>query len=353
MICSICFKNEHIFDVNVDDKGDCTLLRKFRICVPEVIWDKSFKLCVQCEHNLERTYDFKELCINSYTSWKNIECVPQNNVETNSDNENSSAPMEEPDDDFAKAIGTKNDPKNENTTVIKNEKYVDNERTPITVGVKKTDNGSTCTLCGTTLTNKYLLRRHIQNVHATEKKYRCEMCQRAFTSAVYLSAHKRYHTGIRSHICSTCGKGFITASDLYHHEKIHANKRAYRCETCPKAFNTSSDLHKHKICVHLDRSLWKYACTLCERKFPLKINLDSHIMAHRGEKNFSCHLCDRKCITKSVLQNHIQTHSNILTLVCGLCSQTYKYKKSLNHHMVKAHGIGNVVKFSQSTKKTC
>ncbi|XP_018574205.1 zinc finger protein 585B-like [Anoplophora glabripennis] len=200
----------------------------------------------------------------------------------------------------------------------------------------------TCSLCGTTFCNKYLLKRHLQNVHATEKKFKCDMCDRTFASSVYLNAHKRYHAGDRSHICSFCGKGFITASDLYHHEKIHANKRAYRCEICPKAFNTSSDLHKHKICVHLDRSEWKYVCSYCQRRFPLKTNLDTHVKTHTGEKNYACHLCDRRCINKSVLTRHIETHSNVISFKCNLCMQGYKYRKSLDVHMTKVHGIGNV-----------
>lgn len=167
------------------------------------------------------------------------------------------------------------------------------------------------------------------------------------------NVHFRYHTGERSHICSFCGKGFITTSDLYHHEKIHANKRAYRCEICPKAFNTSSDLHKHKVCVHLDRSKWKFECTYCKRRFPLKTNLDTHTKTHTGEKNFACHLCDRKCINKSVLRRHIETHSNAVSFKCDLCLQRYKYQKSLDAHMAKIHGIGSMKVVERVKKYFC
>lgn len=49
----------------------------------------------------------------------------------------------------------------------------------------------TCEMCGTTFGNKYLLKRHIRNVHASEKKFKCEICNSAFVSPVYLNAHKR------------------------------------------------------------------------------------------------------------------------------------------------------------------
>lgn len=218
-------------------------------------------------------------------------------------------------------------------------------------GDRKSDpNSKTCCQCGVTFNTKYLLKRHVKNVHALEKNYKCDTCGQKFASPVYLSAHKKYHLGERHYICSTCGKGYITASDLYHHEKIHANKRAYRCEKCPKAFNTSSDLHKHRICVHVDRSQWKYVCEHCQRRFPLKTNLDTHVKTHTGERNFACHLCSRKCINRSVLQRHIESHSNVRSFKCSVCCQEYKYQKSLDIHMMKAHGTGNV-KVPERTKK--
>lgn len=218
-------------------------------------------------------------------------------------------------------------------------------------GRKKLDPlSNTCKTCGMIFNTHYLAKRHMRNVHATEKNYECEICQQRFASPVYLNAHKRYHTGERSHICSFCGKGFITGSDLYHHEKIHQNKRAYKCDKCPKAFNTSSDLHKHKLCVHIDRGEWKYVCTYCNRRFPLKTNLDAHTKTHTGERNFACHLCNHKCVNRSVLLRHITSHSNVRLFKCNVCVMEYKYQKSLDVHMAKAHGIGDA-KIPERIKK--
>lgn len=100
----------------------------------------------------------------------------------------------------------------------------------------------------------------------------------------------------------------------------------------------------------MDRSLWKYTCEICNRKFPLKINLDSHKKTHTGEKNFPCHLCDRKCINMSVLKRHLQTHSHLFFYKCDICDQGYKYQKSLDIHKAKAHGIGTI-KIQQTVKK--
>lgn len=48
-----------------------------------------------------------------------------------------------------------------------------------------------CELCGTTFKNNYLLKRHRQNVHATVKKFKCNICEKQFVSLVYLNAHKK------------------------------------------------------------------------------------------------------------------------------------------------------------------
>lgn len=52
-----------------------------------------------------------------------------------------------------------------------------------------------CTICSTVFSTKYLLSRHVRNVHATEKKHNCDICGQKFASPVYLSAHKKYHSG--------------------------------------------------------------------------------------------------------------------------------------------------------------
>lgn len=294
-------------------------------------------ICIKCILQLRSIYDFKKCAIQSYLNRKAVSSKVKANEEVISRENINKDPIVEDSIKIEERIKT------EQEEVVVRAKTKRGRRP-----LEKTKNE--CTICQVEFSNKYLLNRHIRNVHATEKTHNCDICGQKFASPVYLSAHKRYHSGDRPHICSFCGKGYITTSDLYHHEKIHANKRAYKCNLCPKAFNTSSDLHKHKICVHVDRSEWKYVCNFCDRRFPLKTNLDTHTKTHTGERNFACHLCDRRCINRSVLMRHIESHSNVRLFKCNVCDQDYKYQKSLDIHMTKAHGIGDA-KIPERIKK--
>ncbi|RZC32652.1 zf-H2C2 2 domain containing protein [Asbolus verrucosus] len=401
-LCIICLnETANLKSICEIDKNQVRIIIKLRTCVPEVEWKNNSEICSTCLDQLENVCAFRDLCIKSYLARKKDEKKAENVLEVKSEHK----PPENIDSDYfdeRNDDGSDNEEKiNVEETVESNfvcfhcersfslkstlENHIKHEHTNRATKIKKSrscdqcgksyssesalkkhksvckkntrDEPETesktfniCDVCGTSFSNKYLLKRHIRNVHATEKKFKCELCDSKFASPVYLNAHKRYHTGERKHICSFCGKGYITASDLYHHEKIHANKRAYRCQICPKAFNTSSDLHKHKICVHLDRSQWKYECSYCQRRFPLKTNLDTHTKTHTGERNFLCHLCDRKCINRSVLKRHIESHSVVKSFKCNLCLQGYKYQKSLDIHMVKVHGIGDT-KIPERVKK--
>ncbi|XP_044260337.1 zinc finger protein 595-like [Tribolium madens] len=332
-LCVVCLNSTiNPKNLNEIDSKQTKIIIKLRQCVPEVEWQIESQICLPCLEQLENVCTFRDLCIKSYLKRKNSSEIKL---------EEEKPPIKEDNDRFVcfhceKTFKIK--------SILEDHIKYKHTETDLTKPL------NICDVCGSSFSNKYLLKRHLKNVHATEKKFKCELCERKFASPVYLNAHKRYHSGERKHICSFCGKGYITASDLYHHEKIHANKRAYRCHICPKAFNTSSDLHKHKICVHQDRSQWKYECSFCQRRFPLKTNLDTHTKTHTGERNFLCHLCDRKCINRSVLKRHIESHSVVKSFKCNLCLQGYKYQKSLDIHMMKIHGIGDA-KIPERIKK--
>ncbi|KAB0791847.1 hypothetical protein PPYR_03647 [Photinus pyralis] len=402
--CIICLNEGcNLISISERDESDLQLSYKLNFCVPEVDWIESHQICSNCVVHLDTAYAFRYLCLGSLGKAETVLCYCSRQLLNAEVKQEESKPVVK--DEFlclhcglqftrkllliahirtkhkVTPCGYCNEVHTDNkcteivcdkcsqaftteNSLIIHAKSCTTSQSNCTEGELKTNTikapkrgrkrldplSNTCNICGMIFNTRYLAKRHMRNVHATEKNYQCEICQQRFASPVYLNAHKRYHSGERPHICSFCGKGFITGSDLYHHEKIHLNKRAYKCDKCPKAFNTSSDLHKHKLCVHQDRSEWKYVCTICNRRFPLKTNLDAHTKTHTGERNFACHLCNHKCVNRSVLQRHIKSHSNIRLFKCTVCVMEYKYQKSLDVHMAKAHGIGDA-KIPERVKK--
>lgn len=199
----------------------------------------------------------------------------------------------------------------------------------------------TCEVCGDLFNYVKQLLSHCHSVHSLDSKdvkpYSCTKCENRFSTLTNLNQHLKYHEETRSKICSICGKAFKTASDLTVHEYIHLNRRNYKCDDCNKAFNTNKNLRTHILVVHTDRSLWKYHCTVCGKRFPLKANYDQHSRRHKGEKSHVCQFCGKPFISNSELKRHIELHSNIKRHKCVLCNKEYKTQRSYKAHFNNKH----------------
>lgn len=98
-------------------------------------------------------------------------------------------------------------------------------RTPLTCTWKLGTATEGFTECGYGATPK-LMRRHIQTTHMHIKRYRCEICDQAFSQGALLHSHKASkHAQIRPYKCpfEGCDKTYVDCPTLLRHKKINHN----------------------------------------------------------------------------------------------------------------------------------
>lgn len=107
-----------------------------------------------------------------------------------------------------------------------------------------------CPICGTSLTRKHDIQRHIRGVHEKRRAHYCNICSRSFLQRGHLNDHIRQcHDPDAAHICSNCGKRFGCASKLIRHMRKHTGERI-PCTQCEKSFADESSLKYHVVKKH-------------------------------------------------------------------------------------------------------
>lgn len=90
------------------------------------------------------------------------------------------------------------------------------------------DNGGrkeTCEKCGKNFKNKFLLRKHVKEMHikvelmGDGKPFVCATCGKAFGRKASLRKHENTHTGEKPWVCGRCGAAFGIKFSLARHEK--------------------------------------------------------------------------------------------------------------------------------------
>ncbi|XP_054539325.1 PR domain zinc finger protein 5 isoform X4 [Pan troglodytes] len=153
-----------------------------------------------------------------------------------------------------------------------------------------------CHHCDATFKRKDTLNVHVQVVHERHKKYRCELCNKAFVTPSVLRSHKKTHTGEKEKICPYCGQKFASSGTLRVHIRSHTGERPYQCPYCEKGFSKNDGLKMH-IRTHT---------RVCDLAFSLKKMLIRHKMTHNPNRPLAeCQFCHKKFTRNDYLKVHM------------------------------------------------
>ncbi|XP_051976498.1 PR domain zinc finger protein 4-like [Xyrauchen texanus] len=168
------------------------------------------------------------------------------------------------------------------------------------------------------------------HTHGRERKFKCSMCTRAFTTSTKLNVHFMGHMGMRPHKCSYCSKAFSDPSNLRKHLRIHTGQKNFRCTICGKSFTQKSHVESHMV-IHTGSKNIK--CDHCEKLFFRKQDLKQHMYSHSLDRQITCPKCDKQFLKTDHLKKHLNSHEGKRDFICEKCNKAFLTKYHLTRHL--------------------
>lgn len=125
--------------------------------------------------------------------------------------------------------------------------------------------------------------------------------------------------------CTLCNKSYNNKANLERHEQIH--RKSHPCNKCDKTYSTAAALN-----MHMRTHSGGCECKFCGKTFSRPWLLQGHLRTHTGEKPFSCTVCNKSFADKSNLRAHMQTHSSLKPFSCANCGKRFALKSYLSKH---------------------
>lgn len=167
----------------------------------------------------------------------------------------------------------------------------------------------------------------------TQKRVKCNICNKWLSSISSFIQHKSMHTGERPHQCEFCHKTFRQHGNLASHRRTHIGVKPYKCDICDKRFANSSNVVVHKR-THTGEK--PFECEICHKRFSQFAHLVGHKRTHTGEAPFQCDICQKRFNNPSNLTTHKRIHGGDRPYQCDICHKTFKQSGHLSSHK-KSH----------------
>ncbi|XP_033217016.1 zinc finger protein 431-like [Belonocnema kinseyi] len=174
--------------------------------------------------------------------------------------------------------------------------------------------------------------------------YRCEFCQRCFTSIKFAKTHRKSHSGPTPFICTICNVAYATYNQVQAHKSAHRKSsqnlrskettitKFFFCEYCEKEFLQFTNMNVHrKSCVKTKN----WTCGCCSAVFPNNFELSKHKRRRDPGEDWSCDYCDKSfanfCGLITHKDLHTRTNKNLL-FACSICGKNFHQKAHLTIH---------------------
>ncbi|GIY52833.1 hypothetical protein CEXT_283991 [Caerostris extrusa] len=123
----------------------------------------------------------------------------------------------------------------------------------------------TCAVCGKEFKSEAGHYKHNKTHLMDTRTHKCDICQKMFFERYYLKQHIMIHTGERPFQCDICSKSFNRKSILLKHTEVHlAEKpkklRTFKCSECEKEYTCASSLSAHKKSHYMDTRIHVMYC---------------------------------------------------------------------------------------------
>ena len=179
------------------------------------------------------------------------------------------------------------------------------------------------------------------------KLWQCPKCDKDFITEGLRNTHVRAGHDKEKHICKFCGSTFSTKGLRNEHEKhycleVSADVTGWvECEFCGQKLRRRS-LQSHKKCYHpeklgfdIDEAKKQNTCKICEKGFPSKSALNTHLLTH-GEPKYQCPICHKLIRLFGNYKKHmINAHNQGFT--CDFCPKKFFDGIQLKRHQRHAH----------------